>query len=147
MMRGRGFANSEDKQPVAVLGAGLWHRRFHDDPAIVGEKVTLSGQIFTVVGVAPAGFHGIDQILEAEFWVPLGIADRLVPNLPKGPDRNVAWLFVVGRLRPGTTRTQAAAELNVLAERLERNYPTPTRTSPLSLCRRAYCRRRRKTGC
>ncbi len=130
MMRGRGFANSEDKQPVAVLGAGLWHRRFHDDPAIVGETVTLSGQIFTVVGVAPAGFHGIDQILEAEFWVPLGIADRLVPNLPKGPDRNVDWLFVVGRLRPGTTRSQAAADLNALAERLARSYPTTDKDKP-----------------
>ena len=79
MVRGRGFTNSEDKQPVAVLGAGLWHRRFHDDPAIVGETVTLSGRIFTVVGVAPAGFHGIDQILQAEFWVPLGIAAPVSP--------------------------------------------------------------------
>jgi predicted permease len=130
MMRGRGFANSDENQPVAVLGAGLWHRRFHDDPAIVGETVTLSGQTFTVVGVAPAGFHGIDQILEAEFWVPLGIADRLVPNLPKGPDRNAAWLFVVGRLRPGATRTQAAAELNALAERLARSYPTTDKDKP-----------------
>ena len=130
MMRGRGFANSEDQQPVAVLGADLWHRRFHDDPAIVGKTVTLSGQIFTVVGVAPAGFHGIDQILEAEFWVPLGIADRLVPNLPRGPDRNAAWLFVVGRLRPGTTRTQAAVELNALAERLARSYPNTDKDKP-----------------
>ena len=148
MMRGRGFTNSEDKQPVAVLGAGLWHRRFHDDPAIVGETVTLSGQIFTVVGVAPAGFHGIDQILQAEFWVPLGIADRLVPNLPKGPDRNVDWLFVVGRLRPGTTRTQAAAELNALAERLARSYPNDRQGQALCLCADGLTAAgRRKTDC
>ena len=56
MMRGRGFANNEDRHPVVVLGAGLWHRRFHDDPAILGKTVTLSGHMFTVVGVAPAGF-------------------------------------------------------------------------------------------
>ena len=87
MMRGRGFTNSEENQPVVVLGAGLWHRRFHDDPAMVGKTVTLSGHIFTVVGVAPVGFHGIDQILEGEFWVPLGSADELFPDLPKGPDR------------------------------------------------------------
>ena len=83
MMRGRGFVNSEEKQPVVVLGAGLWHRRFHDDPAIVGETVTLSGHVFTVVGVAPVGFHGIDLILDAQFWVPLGSSAQLVPNLPK----------------------------------------------------------------
>jgi predicted permease len=130
MMRGRGFTNNEEKQPVVVLGAGLWHRRFHDDPAIVGEKVTLSGQIFTVVGVAPAGFHGIDQILEAEFWVPLGSVDRFVPNLPKGPDRSANWLLVLGRLRPGTTRSLAAAELKALAEHLARNYPNTDKDKP-----------------
>jgi predicted permease len=130
MMLGRGFANNEEKQPVVVLGAGLWHRRFHDDPAMVGQTVTLSGQIFTVVGVAPAGFHGIDQILEADFWVPLGVADQLVPNLPKGPDRNADWLWVVGRLRPGVTRPQAAAELSALAERLARSYPKIDKDKP-----------------
>ena len=130
MMRGRGFANNEEKQPVVVLGAGLWHRRFHDDPAIVGETVTLSGHVFTVVGVAPVGFHGIDQILEAQFWVPLGSADQLVPNLPKGPERNADWLFIVGRLRPGVTRTQAAAELSALAERLARSYPKTDKDKP-----------------
>jgi predicted permease len=130
MIRGRGFANSEEKQPVVVLGAGLWHRRFHDDPGMVGKTVTLSGHMFTVVGVAPAGFHGIDQILEAEFWVPLGSADELFPNLPKGPDRTQNWLFVVGRLRPGTTRPQASAELKGLAERLARSYPNTDKDKP-----------------
>jgi predicted permease len=130
MMRGRGFTNSEENQPVVVLGAGLWHRRFHDDPAMVGKTVTLSGHMFTVAGVAPAGFHGIDQILEAEFWVPLGSADQLFPNLPKGPDRKQNWLFVLGRLRPGATRTQAAAELNALAERLARSYPNTDKDKP-----------------
>jgi hypothetical protein len=46
MIRGRGFANNEDSQPVVVLGAGLWHRLFHDDPEMVGKKVTLSGHLF-----------------------------------------------------------------------------------------------------
>ena len=130
MMRGRGFANNEDRQPVVVLGAGLWHRRFHDDPAIVGKTVTLSGHMFTVVGVAPAGFHGIDLILEAEFWVALGSADQLFPGLPKGPDRSQDWVFVVGRLRRGTTRTQAEAELNALAKRLARSYPNTDKDKP-----------------
>jgi predicted permease len=130
MTRGRGFASNEDKQPVVVLGAGLWHRRFHDDPAIVSKTVTLSGHLFTVVGVAPLGFHGIDQIIEAEFWVPLGIADQLFPSLPTGPDRNQAWLFLVGRLRPGVTRTQAAGELSAFAERLARSYPNTDKDKP-----------------
>ncbi len=135
MMRGRGFASSEDEQPVVVLGAGLWHRRFHDDPAMVGQTVTLSGHMFTVVGVAPVGFHGIDQIFEPEFWVPLGSADLLFPNLPKGPDRTQNWIFVVGRLRPGATRAQAAAELHGLAERLARSHPNTDKEKPFVFVR------------
>jgi predicted permease len=123
MMRGRGFMNSDENQPVVVLGADLLHRRFHDDPAIVGKTVTLSGRTFTVVGVAPVAFHGIDLIFEAQFWVPLASAVQLVPNLPNTSDRKGSWLFVVGRLRPGVTRTQAAAELNTLARRFALSYP------------------------
>jgi predicted permease len=134
-MSGRGFASGEDKQPVVVLGAGLWHRRFHDDRAIVGKTITLSGHMFTVVGVAPIGFHGIDQVFAPEFWVPLGSADLLFPNLPKGPDRTQNWIFVVGRLRPGATRAQAAAELHGLAERLARSYPNTDKDKPFVFVR------------
>src|SRR5258708_30077695 len=91
--------------------------------------------MFTVVCVATVAFHGIDQVLDAEFWVTLGSADRLVPNLPKGPDRNQNWLFVVGRLRPGATRTQAAAELNGLAQRLARSYPNTDKNKPFVFVR------------
>src|SRR5580692_6179218 len=79
MMRGRGFMNSDENQPVVVLSAELLHRRFHDDPAIVGKTVTLSGRVFTVVGVVPVAFHGIDLILDTQFWVPLASFAQLVP--------------------------------------------------------------------
>src|ERR1700733_13802383 len=130
MMRGRAFANSEDKQPVVVLSAGLWHRRFHDDRAMVDQTVTLSGHMFTVLGVAPVGFQGIDQTFAPEFWVPLGSAELLFPNLPEGADRSQNCIFVVGRLRPGTTRTQAAAELNALSDRLARSHPDTDKDKP-----------------
>ncbi len=123
MMRGRGFTNSDENQPVVVLGAELLHRRFHDDPAIVGKTVNLSGRNFTVVGVAPVAFHGIDLIFDAQFWVQLGSAAQLVPELPKTSDRKTSWLLVVGRLRPGVTRTQAAAELKTLASHFALSYP------------------------
>jgi predicted permease len=130
MMCGRAFAKSEDKQPVVVLSAGLWHRRFHDDRAMVGQTVTLSGHMFTVLGIAPVGFQGIDQTFAPEFWVPLGSAELLFPNLPEGADRSQNWIFVVGRLRPGTTRTQAAAELNALSDRLARSHPHTDKDKP-----------------
>jgi predicted permease len=123
MTGGRGFANSEESAPVVVLSARLWQRRFNGDAGIVGKAVTLSGHTYTVVGIAPDAFHGVDQLLDAQSWVPLGSADKLTPSLPKETDRTSHWLSVVGRLQPGVTRKQAAAELDALARRLALSFP------------------------
>jgi predicted permease len=123
MLVGRGFASSEENATEIVLGAGLWQRRFNSDPDIAGKTVMLSGRLFTVIGVAPARFHSIDQILNAEFWVPLGNAPQLAPNLANSNARDMHWLAVVGRLKPGVTRSQAGAELKTLAARLAIAYP------------------------
>jgi predicted permease len=123
MTVGRGFASSEENQQVIVLSHRLWERRFASDPAIAGKTITLSGHPYTVVGIAPAGFRGIDLILDAEFWVPLGHVTDLVTNLSERNSRNMHWLAVIARLQPGVTRDQAAAELATLAKRLAISYP------------------------
>ena len=123
MTLGRGFALTEEQQQVIVLSHRLWQRRFASDPGIAGKTVTLSGRQYTVVGVAPAGFRGIDLILNSEFWVPLGHVTDLVTNLSNRNSRNMHWLQVIARLRPGVTREQAAAELDTLAKRLAIAYP------------------------
>jgi predicted permease len=123
MTLGRGFANNEERLPVIVLSHRLWQRRFGADPAIVGKAVTLSGHPFTVVGVTPPSFRGLDLILDPEFWVPLGNLDQLAANIPERNSRFYHWLRVVGRLEPGVTRTGAIAELNVLAQRLAAAHP------------------------
>jgi predicted permease len=123
MVAGRSFAGSDERLPVVVLSERLWQRRFNSDSQIIGRTVTLSGKLFTVVGIAPAAFHSVDQVLNSEFWVPLGVAAQLVPNLPPQDSREYHWLAAVGRLRPGVTRKQAAAELKTLAQRLALSYP------------------------
>jgi predicted permease len=123
MTLGRGFASDEERAPVIVLGYRLWRRRFGADPAMVGRPIMLSGRPFTVVGVAPPPFHGLDIPLDPEFWVPLGNLDQLVPNPPQRDERALHWLAVIGRLKPGVTRVQAAAELNLLAHRFAVSYP------------------------
>jgi predicted permease len=123
MVAGRGFASNEESLPMVVLGEGLWRRRFHADPSIVGNTVLLSGRTFTVVGIAPAAFHSIDQILSCQFWVPLGMANGLVPNLPPKVSREYHWLAVIARMRPGATRAQVASELATIAERFAKSYP------------------------
>ena len=109
MKLGRGFVSGEDNAPAVVLGAGLWQRHFNADPAIIGKTVTLSNHIFTVVGVAPPAFHGIEQILYTEFWVPLGNVANLVPLAPKESAREYHWAMVIARLKPGVARSQVAA--------------------------------------
>jgi predicted permease len=123
MVLGRGLSSAEDRLPEVVISARLWQRRFAGDRDIIGKPVTLSGRSFTVVGVAPASFHSVDQILDTQFWVPLGIAAELVPNLPPADSREFHWLAVVARLRPGVSRTQAAAELDAMAKQLALAYP------------------------
>lgn len=123
MAAGRGFARSEEKQPVVVLSYGLWQRRFGADPGIVGAGVNVSGHSYTVVGVAPAGFRGLDLGLSSEMWVPLGMTEQLMSKLPERTERNARWLMVAARLKEGVTRMSAEAELAGLGARLARQNP------------------------
>jgi predicted permease len=120
---GRGFRSDEDDAAVVVLGHRVWQRRFHEDPNIIGKIVRLSGQPFTVVGVAPPSFRGLDLVLDAEFWVPLDALPRLRADEPDRSDRGYHWLNVVGRLAPGVTRNAAEAELELIGRRLSTQYP------------------------
>jgi predicted permease len=123
MYLGRGFLASEERLPVIVLSHRLWQRRFASDRAILGKAIPLSGHTFTVVGVAPPGFRGLDLILDPEFWIPLGNVEQLAPSVPNRSARDYNWLAVVGRLKPGVTQSQAAAELATLAQRFAKTYP------------------------
>jgi predicted permease len=123
MTAGRGFLKQEENQQVIVISHRLWQRRFASDPNIAGKLVNVSGHPYTVVGVTPAGFRGVDLILDSEFWVPLGNVTSLVPNLTNSTSRDTHWLQVVARLKPGVTRTQADAELSSLAKHLAIAYP------------------------
>ena len=123
MVVGRGFATGEENSQEIVLGAALWRRRFNADPDIAGKTITLSGRAFTVIGVVTPAFHGADQILYTEFWVPLGIAPKLAPNTPSESARQFHWLNVLARLKPGMTRTETGAELATLAQRFAQANP------------------------
>ena len=123
MALGRGFTPDEEHLPAVVLGDRLWRRRFSADPAILGKSVRLSGRPYTVVGVAPAGFRGLDIILDAQFWVPLDNIDRLVPNTANRTSRNYHWIAVAARLASGVTPSQAAAELDLLGNRFAASFP------------------------
>jgi predicted permease len=123
MALGRGFRADEDHAQVIVLGHRLWERRFAGDPEIVGKSITLSGRAFTVVGVTPMGYRGIDFVLDPEFWVPLGNGRALNPTEPPREARDYHWLEVIARYKPGVTQEQANAELATMAARFATEYP------------------------
>ena len=100
--------------------------RFNADPDILNREVALNGQRYSVVGVAPAGFYGIDRGMVPEFWVPLSMAEEIMPDLvTTGEDRSKRdnqWLMLNGRLKPGVSRSKAAVLLNVVKKRLDDSY-------------------------
>lgn len=123
MTLGRGFRSEEQNSPVIVLGQRVWKSRFNSDPNILGKSITLSGHPYTVIGVAPPYFRGIDLILDTQFWVPIGNIDQLLPNTGHFDWRNYHWIAVAARLKPGVSRAEAAAELQLLSQRFAKAHP------------------------
>jgi predicted permease len=119
---GRTF-RSDDPLDVVVISGQLWQRRFGRDASIVGSKVTLDGQPFTVIGVMPARFqfpYGAASLLDGalpesrtDVWVPSPPLAPLPNNVPRRRER------VTARLKPGVSVDAAAAELRVIAQRVE----------------------------
>jgi predicted permease len=127
---GRGFLPEEDRRgveaPVIVLSHALWNQRLGADPAIVGKMLTLNGRGFTVVGVAPASFTGLMAGFAADFWTPIAMHGAISPGLDLA-ERRQHWVIGVGKLRNGTTRTQAAADLAILGQQLATTFPDVNR--------------------
>ncbi|HEX7175817.1 MAG TPA: ABC transporter permease [Pyrinomonadaceae bacterium] len=127
MRMGRGFLPEEERtpgtHPVIVLGPHLWRNRFAADAGIVGRTVSVNGRPFTVVGVAPDDFAGAKWALRMDFFVPLGMQEQVMGGQSWLNDRDSHWLSLMGRLKPGATREQAAAELSTIARRLNEAYP------------------------
>lgn len=117
---GRDFLAADDlhRGPnVVILSHSLWQRRFRGDPAIVSQGIRLDDTPFTVVGVMSAKFENVLQP-EAQAWAPLQYDPALLPDTREFGHH----LRMVGRLRSGTTRGQAAAELNAIIPRLAQEY-------------------------
>ncbi|HTH02905.1 MAG TPA: ADOP family duplicated permease [Vicinamibacterales bacterium] len=111
---------------VMVLSDQLWRVRFGADPTIVGRTVKLSGELFEVVGVAPATFRGVDMpnVLPTAGWIPLAAAPLSDPS--EITDRQRRTVFAKGRLSANHSLDEARAELQAIARRLDLAYPIGT---------------------
>src|SRR5713226_3487814 len=130
---GRGFREDEDQVPgraaVVVLGPDFWKHEFASDPSVLGRTIRLNGTEFTVIGVAPETFPGMQIFGRPDLYMPLAMA-RLFSTDPQKNflvDRDDRELSVKARLKPGTTLQQAQNELAVLARDFEREYPKVNR--------------------
>jgi putative ABC transport system permease protein len=112
---GRWFQPGDDADPLArivILSDGFWRREFGAASNVVGNTLRLSGTLFTVVGVMPAGFH-LDSDERDQLYVPL----------PIDANRRHGFLRIIARLRPGVSVLQARLDLDSVAARLTRIYP------------------------
>jgi predicted permease len=127
MALGRGFLPEEDatpgSHPVAVLGHGLWTRRFGADPAILGRSVTLNGHPCVVVGVTAREYLGTEVGMVPDLYIPMMMAGVAMPGFSALEDRGLGWLRVVGRLRPGVTAAGAASEMDTIAAAMKTEHP------------------------
>jgi putative ABC transport system permease protein len=111
---GRAFTTAEDtpgSAPVAIMSNGLWQRRFGGDKEILGKTLMLNDQPVTVVGIMPPDFRFSNDV---DLFVPM----RARPNANYDPNATV-----IGRLKAGVTKEQAAADLQTVAEKFREAFP------------------------
>jgi putative ABC transport system permease protein len=119
---GRFFGDPEESNATAplILSYGLWQRRFGGNPAAIGEKVVVNGEIHTVFGVLPPDFNLFDT--DTDIWMPIAVLDA------NSQDRSFrGWLIAVGRLKRGETLASAQAEMGMLARRIAVAHPASNR--------------------
>jgi predicted permease len=123
--RGRFLTPADDGDsptPVTVLSYAYWQSRFAGDAGIVGRSVKVNGERFTVVGIAPQGFHGTERFLASDLWVPFSEI-RVVEGRDWRTERGNQNAWSIARLKPGVSKEQAEASLAVLAAQMVRENP------------------------
>ncbi len=126
---GRTFRRDEDAVPgrdtVVVISDDLWREKFGADPGVIGRKALINGIEFTVIGVAPRSFYGVDQYFRPTLYVPLAMQGRLTGDTSNAllVKRDMRVFNVKGRLNPGVSAKEADAEARVIASGLAKAYP------------------------
>lgn len=116
---GRGFRPEEEKMetpPVAVLGYGLWQRKFQGDPRVLGKQIQLNGVNHTIIGVAAPGFEFPEKV---EIWRPL----RLVADELRADQRGACYLRAVGRMKNSITFEEVRARVQNVGAVLKKKFP------------------------
>ena len=123
---GRTFLDKECQAPlqcpVAVLSHRFWERRFGSDQSVIGTSITLNRQRFTVLGVAARDFQGAEMTVP-DVWIPVTMQPAVMPESKFLELANCSWLSIVGRLKDNVSSQQLQAELQLVAARMDQEYP------------------------
>ncbi len=124
---GRFFTPAEDvragESTLAVLAHDTWQSRFGGRRDIVGSTISINGLPFTVVGVAPAGFHGTEIFYRPEIFVPMTMQAQIELGSTWLERRETENVMVVARLRPGVPRERASATIGTVVAQLSKEHP------------------------
>ncbi len=124
---GRTFLPEEanaNGNPVAIFAYDYWKNQYQSDASVVGRSLRLNGVAFTIIGVAPVSFTGLDRFVRPSIYVPLSTWRRLDGGADDPLENRARHeLTVKGRLHPDASRESAQAELSTLAQNLEAAYP------------------------
>jgi len=131
---GRVFLPEEAAAPLAIISYDFWQQNYAGDHAAIGGNLRLNGIVFTIIGVSPESFTGLDRFVHPSLYIPLGMAQRL-SGAPMDPleDRARHDLIVKGRLRAGASRESAQAELAIIGAALEREHVSTNRNRHMAV--------------
>ncbi len=134
---GRAIGTEDDRvpngHPIVVLSYGYWQRRFAHDASVVGRTVRISGAPFTIVGVAPAEFFGVEIGTAPDVFLPIMMQPTVMPafeNLLENPIVNRTWVKTIARVKPGTSPEQGATTLAAILESPQNAQPGPGAKGP-----------------
>ncbi len=109
--------------PYIMLNYAYWHNHFQNDPGVIGRTVRLNKHPFTIIGVAPPGFHGPVLFFSQDFFVPLVNQEQVEGQNSLNARGSPSLFMTIGHLKPGVTPQQAIGDLNSIGSYLEKTYP------------------------
>ena len=134
---GRLLSREQDERietdPPVVISHSLWQRRFGGKPDVVGAAVTLNGRTFRLIGVAPPGFRGLEQLIPFDVWVPFSAASVLDPGNRSLLARRDYKVQTFVSLDQAAQAQQAETELSAIAQRLAQAWPATNRGTKVVL--------------
>ncbi|MGH9582118.1 MAG: ABC transporter permease, partial [Bryobacteraceae bacterium] len=116
--RGRLFTDADDREgapPAAVMSFHTWLGKYGSDPSVIGATYQIDGHTFTIIGVTPPGFYGAKLASWGmpDFWLPLATEPIIAGATTRLRNLGLAWLDLIGRVRPGTNSKALEAQLQV----------------------------------